>query len=186
MADMGWSQYIRGQEAAAEMEQQAREQDMLPHLVRHCNYDSPHEMYRCYYKYTDCGPWISVHVNGEWVHCGDLHKLGTWEEMLRRGDILDEVLIGSIVEGVDACADPVPVRLDDIRSKRSKAGNVTAHSLRTALNAAVREVNDQARDIWDDTHGCETCIAHWEQLGFDGSTAVWPDCPDCDGDGAII
>lgn len=29
---------------------------------------------------------------------------------------------------------------------------------------------------------CDTCIAHWG----DGSEAVWDECPDCNGEGAII
>ena len=191
MSDMGWSQYIRGLDDAAAMEEQAREQDMLPHLAKLCDYDSPHEMYRVFYKYTDCGPWVSVHVNGGWVHCGDLHKLGTWDEMLRRGDIVDEILVGSIVEGVDAEAEPVPVRLADIRSKRSKTGKVTHHSLRTALSAAVDAVNADAHSIWNDTHGCDTCRAHWAAEGCVDEagcelTAVWPDCPDCEGCGEAI
>ena len=89
MSDMGWSQYIRGQDDAAHMEEQAREQDMLPWLVKFCDYESQHEMYRVFYKYTDCGPWVSVHVDGCWVHCGDLHTLGTWDQMIRRGEIVD-------------------------------------------------------------------------------------------------
>lgn len=152
MSDMGWSKYIRDQEAAADLEEQAREQDMLPHLAKHCDYDSPHEMYRVFYKYTDCGPWVSIHVNGAWVHCQDLHKLGTWEEMLRRGDIVDEVLIGSIVEGSDAEASPVPVRLVDLRSARSPTGNVTACSLRAALDAAVTFVDREAQELWEQAH----------------------------------
>ena len=152
MADMGWSAYIRDQERAAEQEWEAREQDMLPHLAKHCDYDSPHEMYRVFYKYTDCGPWVSVHVNGQWVHCQDLHKLGTWEEMLRRGDLVDEVLIGSIVEGSDAEATPEPVRLRDIRSVRSKSGNVTRFSMRQAFDRAVSRVNDEACALWDEAN----------------------------------
>jgi hypothetical protein len=191
MSDMGWSQYIRGLDDAAAMEEQAREHDMLPHLAKHCDYDSPQEMYRVFYKYTDCGPWVSVHVNGGWVHCQDLHKLGTWDEMLRRGDIVDEVLIGSIVEGVDAEAAPVPVRLGDIRSTRSKAGNVTRYSLRHAFDHAVSAVNEVASAIWDETHGCDTCRAHWADGGYVDENgqdlcSVWPDCPDCGGHGAVI
>jgi hypothetical protein len=152
MSDMGWSQYIRGLDDAAAMEEQAREHDMLPHLAKHCDYDSPHEMYRVFYKYTACGPWVSVRVNGGWVHCQNLHKLGTWAEMLRRGDLVDEVLVGSIVEGSDAEATPVPVRLGDIRSKRSKRGTITATSVRAALSAAVEEVNDEACALWDEAN----------------------------------
>lgn len=191
MSDMGWSQYIRGQEEAADLEERARAQDMLPHLAKHCGYESPHEMYRVFYKYTDCGPWVSVRVNGQWVHCQDLHKLGTWQEMLRRGDIVDEVLIGSIVEGVDQCAEEVPVRLGDLRSARSKKGSITRHSLRAAFDKAVDRVNDDAAHIWNQTHGCEQCIAHWKELGLcddlgQACEAVWDECPICGGAGQII
>lgn len=149
---MGWSTYIRDQERAAELEWEAREQDMLPHLAKHCDYDSPHEMYRVFYKYTACGPWVSMHVNGQWVHCQDLHKLGTWEEMLRRGDLVDEVLIGSIVEGSDAEATPEPVRLNDLRSLRSPTGKVTSTSLRKAFDRAVSRVNDEAVALFYEAH----------------------------------
>lgn len=177
MADMGWSQYIRGLDNAAHAEEQAREQDMLPWLVKFCDYDSPHSMYRAFYKYTDCGPWVSVHVHlaspikyvnsrGElaclrndgdwaWVHCGDLHKLGTWDEMSRRGDIVDELLIGSIVEGSDAEAYPVPVRLTDVRSKRSKRGTITRASLRSAFDRAVAAVNEEACALWEEANSEE-------------------------------
>ena len=191
MSDMGWSRYIRDQEAAADLETQAREQDMLPWLVKFCDYESPHEMYREFYEYTDFGPWVSVHVDGYWVHCGDLHTLGTWDQMIRRGEIVDEILIGSIVEGVDQCAEEVPVRLDDLRSARSKKGSITKHSLRDAFSRAVERVNADAARIWNDTHGCERCIIHWNELGVCDETgqmceAVWDECPICGGSGQII
>jgi hypothetical protein len=155
MSDMGWSRYIRDLDNAAYAEEKAREQDMLPWLVKFCDCESPHEMYRVFYKYTDCGPWVSVHVNGGWVHCQDLHKLGTWDSMLLRGDIVYEVLIGSIVEGSDAEVAPVPVRLADIRSKRSKRGTITRSSLRTAFDSAVNVVNEEACALWDEANSEE-------------------------------
>jgi hypothetical protein len=209
MSDMGWSRYIRDLDNAAYAQEKAEEQDMLPHLAKHCEYDSPAEMYRVFYKYTDCGPWVSVRVHlgapikyvdwrgdmatlqneGDyvWVHCGDLHRLGTWKEMAARGDIVDEILVGSIVEGADECTDEVPVRLAGIRSKRSKTHAVTQASLRSALDKAVAAVNEDAKRIWNDTHGCDTCIQHWKDLGCgEDQTAVWAECPDCGGDGEII
>jgi hypothetical protein len=191
MSDMGWSQYIRDQERAAEQEWDAREQDMLPWLAKFCDYDSPHEMYRVFYKYTDCGPWVSVHVDGYWVHCGELHTLGTWDQMIRRGEMVDEILVGSIVEGCDQDADSVPVRLGDLRSPRSKRGSVTQNSVRAAFDRALAEVNASASAIWNDTHGCDTCRAHWAEAGGvdelgQESMAVWPDCPDCGGRGIVI
>jgi hypothetical protein len=152
MSDMGWSRYIRNLDDAADMEEKAREQDMLPWLCKFSDYDSPHQMYRSHYKYVECGPWMSLHVNGQWVHCQDLHKLGLWKDMVARGDIVDEVLVGSIVEGSDACAEPVPVRLGDIRSKRSKRGTITRQSLRAAIDEAVDEVNTEACAMWEEAN----------------------------------
>ena len=191
MSDMGWSSYIRDQERAAEQELEARDRDMLPHMRRHLPYTSPHDMYRTFYKYTDCGPWVSMRVNGAWVHCQDLHKLGTWDDMIQRRDIVDEVLIGSIVEGVDEEAVPVPVAFDDLRSKRSKTGNITLRSVRSAFDRAVESVNEDAARIWNATHGCERCIIHWNELGVCGESgqeceAVWGECPACGGAGQII
>jgi hypothetical protein len=40
MSDMGWSRYIRDLDNAAYAQEQAEEQDMLPHLAKHCDYDS--------------------------------------------------------------------------------------------------------------------------------------------------
>lgn len=191
MSDMGWSRYIRDLDNAAYAQEKAEEQDMLPHLVKHCDYGSPAEMYRVFYKYTDCGPWVSVHVNGAWVHCGELHTLGTWAEMASRGDVVDEILVGSIVEGVDECAGEMPVRLPDIQSRRSKKKSVTRASLRSALSSAVAAVDESAKSIWNQTHGCDTCLAHWNEVcavehwGED-IRAVWEECPDCLGKGEPI
>ena len=57
--------------------------------------------------------------------------------------------------------------------------------------AAVEEVNLQACAIWNDTHGCDTCHAHWleevvENDEVNGAVPVWADCPDCEGDGIVI
>jgi hypothetical protein len=183
MSDMGWSKYIRDLDDAADMEIQAREQDMLPALVEHSEYDSPQEMYRSLYKYTACGPWVSMLVNGEWVHCGDLHKLGPWKDMALRGDIVAEILIGSIVEGADECVEGIPVRLRDIQGK---GGSVTSATLSVAINKAVAEVDEEAGRIWNDTHGCYTCRQHWIDECGSEEYAVWADCPDCNGDGMII
>ena len=59
-------------------------------------------LYRSIYKYTDCGPWLSVQTwDGRWFHCEDLHKVDMYE--------VRYLLVGSIVEGSDAevCADPI-------------------------------------------------------------------------------
>mgnify|MGYP007025742624 CR=1 FL=1 len=62
---------------------------------------------------------------------------------------------------------------------------------------AVKEVNDEANSIWNDTHGCKTCAKHWHGEGWetgeygrfegnDGITPIWTDCPTCQGCGVCI
>jgi len=63
------------------------------------------------------------------------------------------------------------------------------HSTRNIQN--FDEVEAQALVIWNDTHGCDVCQAHWVAEGFgdgtlDGAVPVWKDCPDCQGHGTVI
>ena len=179
MSDMGWSRHIRDLDAAAEMEMEAEGKNMLAALDEHCDFASPHELYRSVYKYTECGPWMSMLVNGGWVHCGELHTLGTWKQMLERKMIVTELLFGSIVEGVDQCADEVSVTLADMTHAEH---GVKQETVMAAIYGAVERVNEDARAIWNDTHGCDTCVDHW---GGE-SAAIWDECPDCLGEGDII
>jgi hypothetical protein len=55
---------------------------------------------------------------------------------------------------------------------------------------------DDAKCIWNETHGCRTCAKHWiaegalyEDFGPTlevGDCPVWSDCPDCHGDGEVF
>jgi hypothetical protein len=87
--------------------------------------------------------------------------------------------VGSIVEGTDAEVKPEEVRLpatgDDI-------------------DYAICLVEERARDIWDDTHGCEEC-GRLHALRFSitdeyvwepGATEVHLECTKCDGMGVSI
>jgi len=103
------------------------------------------------YKYTDCGAWVAFEM--------------------------DQVLIGSIVEGVDECTPtvtlPWPITVDQ-------------------WETAIEQVETWAREIWNNTHGCPYCtgldprdgdvLSVWEP----GDTAVNPNCPHCGGEGVVI
>jgi len=173
------------------------------------DFDSPADLYRALYKYTACGPYLSVRINywktiepdgfdeypsdqeaSEWVHCGELHKLGTWDQMDDRGQLITAMMVGSIVEGVDQTTDDHEIEAQQLDEEPD--------AFRDRLFKAVDKVNAEARSIWNDTHGCETCAAHWRSKGLevndvgevmegcDGVTPVWEECPDCEGAGAII
>lgn len=173
------------------------------------DYASPADLYRALYKYTECGPWLSVQISywktiepdgfneypsdqevSKWVHSGELHTLGTWDDMDERGQLITGMMVGSIVEGVDETTDNHEIEAHQLDEEPDE--------YRTRLFRAVDEVNEEANSIWDNTHGCETCAAHWrgegletnewgEQMeGCDGMTPIWKDCPDCEGAGAVI
>lgn len=78
------------------------------------------------------------------------------------------VNIGSIVEGVDECPET-----------RTLFYPFTSEELESALSA----VDSEAADIWNATHGCDTCQKHYG-LSDGALSPVWEECPDCGGHGA--
>jgi len=164
------------------------------------NADSPAELYRQVYKYTDCGAYLSmtieyVEVSGtcfddyhekmvqKTLHCDELRHLGTWKEMDERGQLIVSFIVGSIVEGVDYDTDNIEVDAKQLDQEPSE--------YRSRFYAALQEVEDQARSIWNDTHGCESCAAYWTDQGLDiddsgGLVPVYKYCPECRGTGIAI
>ena len=99
-------------------------------------------------------------------------------------------MVGSIVEGVDYGTDDIELEINQTDEEPD--------DFRKRFYAAVDEVEKQASDIWNNTHGCEGCAAHWSEEGWetnewgeamegcDAMTPVWKDCPDCQGHGTFI
>ena len=162
--------------------------------------DSPAELYRQVYKYTDCGAYLSMtieymEVSGtcfddyheqivqKTLHCDELRQLGTWRAMDERGQLIVSFTVGSIVEGVDEGTDNIEVE--------AKQLDETPSEYRKRFDAALTEVEQQADCIWNDTHGCESCAAYWTDQGLDiddsgGLVPVYKYCPDCNGNGIAI
>jgi len=117
------------------------------------------------FKYTDCGAWAEVFPAHE-EYDGTLVEAG--------------VSFGSIVEGVEETTQVYtvyfPCDSDD-------------------LDKALDQVEEEAEEIWNNTHGCECCwqggiIAdEWGNVigptDF-GMRPIDPDCPECEGNGIII
>lgn len=129
------------------------------------------------YRYTDCGAWLALMHNDQWDpktgHQPARHPNGT----------LVGITLGSIVEGIDATTDTYDLRFPFTEKQ---------------FWAALQCVEDEASELWKQSHGCETCAKHWQAEGFDtdewgekfegsdGHTPVWDECPDCGGSGSII
>ena len=90
-------------------------------------------------------------------------QCGAWCEKTEDG-----VSVGSIVEGVDYGTEThtltYPFNLDEFWEK-------------------LQLVEDEAKQIWDDTHGCEDCHNGVE---LDGATPIDVFCETCKGEGRII
>lgn len=164
--------------------------------------ESPSELYRNVYKYTECGAYLSVQIQyyktiepdgfnefpfdqlvSEWVPGDDLSRLGTWKDMDSQGVLVTALLVGSIVEGVDHGTDDIEIEVKQLDEEPKE--------FRKRFDAAIAEVEQQADSIWNDTHGCESCQAYWTDQGLDiddsgGIVPVYKYCPDCRGHGRVI
>jgi len=124
------------------------------------------------YKYTDCGAWVvEQKEEREYV------SLFLEESMSPRYYSHPTGLtIGSIVEGVDYDCDTAtvtyPFELDEFWK-------------------ALEAVENQADEIWKNTHGCEdcwpdgTCNLWAEPLRF-GAWPINETCKTCEGGGTIL
>ena len=157
--------------------------------------DGPAELYRQVYKYTDCGAYLSVtieyvEVSGtcfddyhekmvrKTISGDDLYNLGTWQAMDERGQLAVSFTVGSIVEGVDYGTDEIEIE--------SKQLDEESSDFRKRFDEALKEVEQQADAIWQDTHGCETCANHFGINLNEGHSPVWTECPNCNGNGTSI
>ena len=91
---------------------------------------------RSLYKYTECGPWLSVLLHdGTWKHTGDLLDV--------KNDDVRGLLVGSIVEGSDA---EVKGDLIDLLLYED-----TAECVRDFLEQ-VEKVNAEASALWEEAN----------------------------------
>jgi hypothetical protein len=170
-----WEDYQRGEELKALGEVA---QANLQAILDDHDCETLGRLARNAYKYTDCGAWLSVEV---WHEDGNKLVHGDAVRDLATDAPITAIHVGSIVEGVEHGTE---VHIIDLLDDAFEEPSMAA----AAYNAALAAVEQEANDIWQDTHGCPTCAKHWgeDSEGNDGMTPIWPDCPDCDGDGAVF
>lgn len=101
------------------------------------------DLYRTLYKYTDCGPWLSVKLHdGTWKHCHELQGISNCN--------VRALLVGSIVEGSDA---EVLGRGIDLMDYMDEGGEAKAVE---AFNREVEQVNDEACRLWGEANNEDT------------------------------
>jgi len=177
---MTYEEYERGEEMKAQGEVA---QANLKAILDDHGCETVGQLARNAYKYTDCGAWLSVEVWGyersTIVHGDAVRDLPTDAPIIA-------IHVGSIVEGVDGGVD---AHIVDLLDEAFEEPAMAA----AAYNRALEEVEKEAEDIWNETHGCTTCAQHWRDEGWlgggsggDGVTRVWDECPACSGSGSII
>jgi len=94
---------------------------------------------------------------------------GAWVDHEQHGCIR----LGSIVEGVDECTDVHQLEF----------GNFTIND----FWSAIKEIENQANEIWNRTHGCEDCYPEYKNdFEKEGINPINPECKSCEGAGIII
>lgn len=79
------------------------------------------------------------------------------------------IIVGSIVEGVDGDGTEYHTLMYPFTME--------------AFNEAMNAVEEEAKYIWNDTHGCDDCGVGEGELGY---PAVNPNCKSCKGQGILI
>lgn len=118
-------------------------------------YESPADMMRSLYKYTDCGASGTLVVEGTvhapspsdpWAEAGGVHEyysgtahtLGSWDDMESAGMSVRAVRVSSIVEGIDATTSTYTVEAADCADDED---------FNRRWDEAIEEVEAQARDL---------------------------------------
>lgn len=94
---------------------------------------------------------------------------GAWLEVEESG-----IKAGSIVEGVD---------------QETSVQSLQYPFTKEQFWAAIKAVEDEAKEIWDETHGCDGCWEGCEDCGekeLGQYIPVNPNCKSCGGEGVII
>jgi hypothetical protein len=125
--------------------------------------DSPARINRAVYKSTDCGASLSLKPVGRaMLHNGD----AKWVTL--PGSLAVEyVTVQSIVEGIEETTEAVEVKFP---------------ATQATLWAAMGEVERQASDLWNETHGCEDC-GEENDIGY---RTINPKCKACGGSGTTF
>lgn len=93
-------------------------------------------LYRSIYKYTPCGPSLSVQTwDGRTFDCDELHEVDKNE--------VRYLLVGSIVEGSDAEVNATPIDLVECESPEAAV---------ELFNRTVEWVNDEACALWEEAN----------------------------------
>ena len=82
------------------------------------------------------------------------------------------IMLGSIVEGVDINVGPVTLDFGSFNIMQ--------------FWSALQQIEDEAKEIWNDTHGCNDCYHDVKIYNAYNNNPVNPLCETCNGLGVVI
>ena len=136
---------------------------LVDELAEEFGTDNLWYIYRCFYKYTACGPSIGFQIanlpddhearpryndtpkKGDpvWLYCDSLGKLGTLEEMKAKGQYVVGMSVSSIVEGSDA---------------EVSGGTLEGDATREDLSKLIDDVDKEASFLWERDNSHWYCL----------------------------
>jgi hypothetical protein len=151
-------------------------------------YTDPVDLFRSVDKYTNCGAQAGLLIeeiahaptsSDPWAEAGGTYWVYNAQDLPSEawdGLTVLAVSVSSCVEGIDATTQTYIVRAEDVGEETFSA----------TWDASIAAVEEEAYQLWHETHGCETCAAHHGVNLDDEHSPVWDECPDCDGYGETI
>jgi hypothetical protein len=109
----------------------------LRDMLEKRGYETPYQLGRALYKWTDCGPWTVFYVPDDGKNRGRVYYE---DEAATRTDWLDActgIGVGSIVEGSDAEVGPT---------------NLSFPFFGAEFDVAVEDINSEACALWDEAN----------------------------------
>lgn len=168
-----WDEFYGEQEKAAIGEEVGKNYRAI---LNHYDAKNLGQVARLIYKYTSCGAAIGALVEdsfgGEWQYRPtELYDISAAYPVLK-------LSVMSIIEGVEQTTD---VHIVDFTKEYEDEKAVVATWIK-----AVAAVEQEADQIWHETHGCDTCKIHFAIDPDSDYSPVWDQCPNCNGNGTIF
>ena len=124
--------------------------------------------YRSIIDYSDSGASMGVLLLGSRnpVYCDHLRSVAS-------SALVTTVYLSAIVEGVDRCT-------------KTHVVSMAKPNAISRFDKALQAVDEEAGEIWDETHGCDSCAEHFGINRKVGYSPIWDGCPSCHGVGTVI
>lgn len=151
------------EELEDKMEMEIQDLDDLLRIIGVTNLSA---LQKVIFKSTDCGASVQLLTSAELYSGGSPIDDDVMSDIHPEVEVIG-VVLGSIVEGVDWGTEEYELLFPFTEKE---------------FNSTLDDVESEANDIWNDTHGCDSCPENPET----GYHMIDSGCPECNGEGSII